>query len=42
MKKFCAQTEPGRVEFKDAIQNDVSLPVLFKEFAPAFDLVQSQ
>jgi invasion protein IalB len=42
LKKLRARTDPGRVEFKDATQHDVTLPVSFKGFAPALDLMQSR
>jgi len=37
IKKMRAQTEPGRLEFKDASQRDVVVPVSFKGFSDALD-----
>ena len=37
-----ARTNPGRVEFKEASQRDVSTPVSFKGFAPALDAIKNQ
>jgi invasion protein IalB len=34
--------EPARLEYKDAAQQDVSRPISFKGFAPAFDALQNQ
>jgi invasion protein IalB len=32
-------TDPGKIEYKEADQRDVSIPISFKGFAPAFDLL---
>ncbi|HXF89862.1 MAG TPA: invasion associated locus B family protein [Xanthobacteraceae bacterium] len=37
VRKFRTRTEQGRLEFKDAAQRDVAIPVSFKGFAQAFD-----
>jgi invasion protein IalB len=37
VKKMRALTENGKLEFKDAAQRDVAIPVSFKGFAQAFD-----
>ena len=37
-----AQTNPGKVEFKEASQRDVSIPVSFKGFALALDAIRNQ
>jgi invasion protein IalB len=42
VSKLYRQTEPGRVEYKDAAQHDVSIPVSFKGFAPALDFMKRQ
>jgi invasion protein IalB len=39
VKKMRARNEPGRLEFKDAAQQDVSIPVSFKGFPAAIDLL---
>jgi invasion protein IalB len=42
VSKFGSYTAPGSEQYKDAAQHDVSLPVSFKGFAPAFDWMQKQ
>lgn len=42
LKKLRTRTEPGHVEYKDAAQHDISLPVSFKGFAPALDWMEKQ
>lgn len=37
IKKLRTATEPGKLQFKDANQKEVSLPVSFKGFGQAFD-----
>jgi invasion protein IalB len=37
VKRMRARTEPGRLEFKDATQRDVAIPVSFKGFGQAYD-----
>jgi invasion protein IalB len=40
--KMRARTEPGKVEYKEATQRDVSTPVSFKGFAAALDAMEKQ
>jgi invasion protein IalB len=40
LRKLRTTTEPGRLEFKEATQSDVSLPVSFKGFGPALDVLE--
>jgi invasion protein IalB len=42
VSKMRTWSEPGRLEYKDAAQEDVSRPISFKGFAPAFDALQKQ
>ena len=37
IRKFRSTTEAGKLQFKDANQKDVALPVSFKGFGPAYD-----
>ncbi len=37
LKRLRTHTEPGRIEFKDASQRDVHIPVSFKGFAQAYE-----
>lgn len=36
-KRLRGRTDPGRIEFKDASQRDVHIPVSFKGFSQAYD-----
>jgi invasion protein IalB len=40
VRNLRSRTEPGRVEYKDSEQHDVSLPVSFKGFGPALDWME--
>jgi invasion protein IalB len=40
--KLKARTDPASIEYKEASQRDVVLPVSFKGFAPAFDALQKK
>ena len=42
VKKMRARTENGRLEFKDATQKDVAMPVSFKGFGQAFDALAKE
>lgn len=42
MKKLRARREPGSVEYKEASQRDISVPVSFKGFAPALSWMEKQ
>ena len=42
LTKFRTRTEPGQLEFKEASQQDVAIPVSFKGFAEAVDWMQKQ
>ncbi len=37
LKKFRAATEPARIVFKNALQQDVVIPLSFKDFGQAYD-----
>jgi invasion protein IalB len=41
-KKLRARTVNGRLEFKDAVQRDVAIPVSFKGFGQAFDALSKE
>jgi invasion protein IalB len=41
-RKLRALTENGKLEFKDAAQRDVAIPVSFKGFAQAFDSMSKE
>jgi invasion protein IalB len=42
VRKLRAATENGKLEFKDAAQRDVAVPVSFKGFAQAFDAMTKE
>lgn len=42
LRRLRARTEPGRIEYKDAIQRDVAVPLSFKGFAAALDALAKQ
>lgn len=42
VKKFRAAAETGKLQFKDAAQKDISLPVSFKGFGAALDAMQKE
>lgn len=42
LRRMRARAEPGRLEYKDAIQRDVGIPVSFKGFAQAVDALAKQ
>ena len=42
IKKLRARTENGRIEFKDAAQRDVAIPVSFKGFGQALDAMAKE
>jgi invasion protein IalB len=42
IRKFRAMTEAGQIQFKDAAQKDVSLPVSFKGFGAAWDALSKE
>lgn len=42
LRRMRARAEPGRLEYKDAIQRDVGIPVSFKGFAQAIDALAKQ
>ena len=42
IKKLRARTEKGKLLFKDAAQRDVTVPISFKGFAPAFDAMAKE
>ncbi len=42
VKRLRARTDPGRLEFKDANQRDVAIPVSFKGFSQAYDALSKE
>jgi invasion protein IalB len=42
VRKLRGRTEPAQVQFKDAAQHDISLPVSFKGYGPALDWMEKQ
>jgi len=42
LKRFRAETEPGKITYKDANERDVAIPISFKGFAQAFDALLKQ
>ncbi|MFL9824858.1 invasion associated locus B family protein [Rhodoplanes sp. SY1] len=42
LRRLKARAEPGRLEYKDAIQRDVGIPVSFKGFSQAIDALAKQ
>jgi invasion protein IalB len=42
IRKLRAATEQGKLMFKDANQRDVSLPVSFKGFNPAYEALSKE
>lgn len=42
VRKLRTATENGKLEFKDAAQRDVAIPVSFKGFAQAFDALSKE
>jgi invasion protein IalB len=42
IKKLRGMTDSGKLQFKDAAQHDVVVPVSFKGFAQAYDAMQQQ
>lgn len=42
LRRLKGRAEPGRLEYKDAIQRDVGIPVSFKGFSQAIDALAKQ
>lgn len=42
LRRLRGRTEPGRLEYKDALQRDVAVPISFKGFAQAMDALAKQ
>jgi invasion protein IalB len=42
LRRMRGRTDPGRLEYKDAIQRDLGIPVSFKGFAQAIDALAKQ
>jgi invasion protein IalB len=42
IRKFKAATAPGKLEFKDANQKDIALPVSFRGFSAAYDALSKE
>jgi invasion protein IalB len=42
IRRFRASTEAGRIQFKDANQKDVALPISFKGFSAAYDALAKE
>ena len=42
IKKFRSATEAGKLQFKDANQRDIALPVSFKGFGTAYDALMKE